>query len=77
MRVLVIEDEVHLAESIRQGLTVEGFTVDVVHDGVDGLWSATEHRYDAIVLDIMLPKLNGFACSSSCGPERCGRRCSC
>ena len=61
MRVLVIEDEVHLAESIRQGLTVEGFTVDVVHDGVDGLWSATEHRYDAIVLDIMLPKLSGFA----------------
>src|SRR5664279_1644419 len=61
MRVLVVEDEVHLAESIRQGLTVEGFNVDVAHDGVDGLWSATENRYDAIVLDIMLPRLNGYA----------------
>lgn len=61
MRVLVVEDEVHLAESIRQGLTVEGFNVDVVHNGVDGLWSGTENRYDAIVLDIMLPELNGYA----------------
>jgi two-component system OmpR family response regulator len=61
MRVLVVEDEVHLAESIRQGLAVEGFNVDVVHNGVDGLWSGTESRYDAIILDIMLPGLNGYA----------------
>jgi two-component system OmpR family response regulator len=63
MRVLVIEDEVSLAETIRDGLGREGFTVDLVHDGVDGLWSATESphgRYDVIVLDIMLPKLSGY-----------------
>jgi DNA-binding response OmpR family regulator len=39
----VVEDEALLAASIRQGLAVEGFTVDVAHDGVDGLWSATEN----------------------------------
>jgi two-component system OmpR family response regulator len=60
MHVLVVEDEPHLAESIRQGLAVEGFNVHVVDDGVEGLWSATENTYDAIVLDIMLPKLNGY-----------------
>ena len=60
MRVLVVEDEVLLAASIRQGLAVEGFTVDVARDGVDGLWSATENSYDVIVLDIMLPRLNGY-----------------
>jgi len=60
VRVLVVEDEVLLAASIRQGLAVEGFTVDVARDGVDGLWSATENSYDVIVLDIMLPRLNGY-----------------
>jgi DNA-binding response OmpR family regulator len=63
MRVLVVEDEVSLAETIRDGLGRDGFTVDLVHDGVEGLWSATESphgAYDAIVLDIMLPKLSGY-----------------
>jgi DNA-binding response OmpR family regulator len=63
MRVLVVEDEVSLAETIRDGLGAEGFTVDLMHDGVDGLWAATEAphgAYDAIMLDIMLPKLNGY-----------------
>ena len=60
MRVLVVEDEVLLAASIGQGLAVEGFTVDVATDGVDGLWSATENSYDVIVLDIMLPRLDGY-----------------
>ena len=63
MRVLVVEDEVSLAETIRDGLTGAGFAVDVVHDGVDGLWSASETphgAYDAIVLDIMLPRLSGY-----------------
>jgi two-component system, OmpR family, response regulator len=61
--VLVVEDEVGLAETIRDGLGQAGFAVDVVHDGVDGLWTATETphgAYDAIVLDIMLPKLSGY-----------------
>ena len=60
MRVLVVEDEVRLAEGIRRGLEAEGFAVDLAHDGVDGLWRAREHAYDAIVLDLMLPGLNGF-----------------
>ncbi|GAA4252186.1 response regulator transcription factor [Dactylosporangium darangshiense] len=63
MRVLVVEDEVNLAETIRDGLGVEGFTVDLVHTGVDGLWAATETpygAYDALILDIMLPGLSGY-----------------
>ncbi|MFG1609802.1 response regulator transcription factor [Actinoplanes sp. NPDC049265] len=63
MRVLVVEDEVELAETVRDGLTREGFTVDLAHDGVDGLWLASENphgRYDVMVLDIMLPKLSGY-----------------
>ncbi len=60
MRVLVVDDEVRLADAVRRGLAAEGFTVDVVHDGVEGLWSASERAYDVIVLDLMLPKLNGY-----------------
>jgi DNA-binding response OmpR family regulator len=60
VRVLVVEDEVRLASGIRAGLEAEGFAVDVAHDGTDGLWRAQEHDYDAIVLDIMLPGLNGY-----------------
>ena len=60
MRVLVVEDEVRLADVVRRGLVAEGFTVDVVHDGVEGLWSASERSYEVIVLDLMLPKLNGY-----------------
>ena len=60
MRVLVVEDERTLAEGLRKGLEAEGFATDVVHDGAEGLWMAREHPYDAIVLDIMLPKLNGY-----------------
>jgi DNA-binding response OmpR family regulator len=60
MRVLVIEDERALAEGLRAGLEAEGFAADVVHDGVEGLWMAREHPYDAIVLDLMLPGMNGY-----------------
>ncbi|GAB2777093.1 response regulator transcription factor [Nocardioides salsibiostraticola] len=60
MRVLVVEDEVRLADGLRRGLEAEGFAVDVVHDGVEGLWMAREESYDLILLDIMLPKMNGY-----------------
>jgi two-component system OmpR family response regulator len=60
VRVLVIEDEEGLAEGLRKGLEAEGFATDVAFTGTDGLWMAREHPYDAIVLDIMLPGLNGY-----------------
>jgi DNA-binding response OmpR family regulator len=60
MRVLVVEDEVHLAEAVTDGLRAEGFDVDAVHDGIDGLWRAREGSYDAIVLDVLLPGMNGY-----------------
>lgn len=60
MKLLVVEDEVKLARSLRDGLTADGFSVDVVHDGTEALWMAETNSYDAIVLDIMLPGTNGF-----------------
>jgi DNA-binding response OmpR family regulator len=60
MRVLVVEDDEHLADGLRRGLEVEGFATDVATDGDEGLFMAREHLYDAIVLDIMLPGLNGY-----------------
>jgi len=60
MRVLIVDDEMRLAESIRRYLTVEGFTADVAHNGVDGLWAASQTPYDVMILDIMLPRLNGY-----------------
>ncbi|HEV7721112.1 MAG TPA: response regulator transcription factor [Iamia sp.] len=60
MRVLVVEDEVALAASVKRGLEADGFAVDVAHDGVDGLWRAQETAYDVVVLDLMLPGMNGF-----------------
>ena len=60
MRILVVDDEERLANSIARGLEADGFAVDVVHDGIDGLWRAREGQYAAIVLDIMLPGMNGY-----------------
>jgi DNA-binding response OmpR family regulator len=60
VRVLVIEDEVALAEGVARGLTAEGFTVEVAHDGLVGLELARTAEFDLIVLDIMLPGMNGY-----------------
>jgi DNA-binding response OmpR family regulator len=60
VRVLLVEDEVGLADAVRRGLIAEGFGVDVVHDGRDGLRAGLERRHDAIVLDILLPGMNGY-----------------
>ena len=60
MRVLVVEDERLLAAGLRTGLEADGFAVDVAYTGTDGLWLARENSYDVIVLDIMLPGLNGY-----------------
>lgn len=60
MRILVVEDEHRLAGALKRGLQQEGYAVDIASEGKEGLWLATEQEYDAIVLDIMLPGLNGF-----------------
>lgn len=60
MKVLVIEDDVKTAAALQRGLEREGYRVEVAHDGLDGLWLATETGADAIVLDIMLPGMNGY-----------------
>jgi DNA-binding response OmpR family regulator len=58
--VLVVEDEARLAASLRAGLEAEGFAVDVAVDGGEALWFAEETSYDVILLDVMLPVLNGY-----------------
>jgi two-component system, OmpR family, response regulator len=60
VKVLVIEDDVKIAALLKRGLEQEGFAVELCGDGSDGLWRATEGRFDVIVLDILLPGLNGY-----------------
>ena len=60
MRVLVVEDETRMARLVKRGLEEEGHAVDVAGDGPEGLWLATENRYAAVVLDVMLPGFDGF-----------------
>jgi DNA-binding response OmpR family regulator len=60
VRVLVVEDERRMAAAIRRGLQAEGFAVDLAHNGEDGLHMARQGEYDALVLDLMLPKLSGY-----------------
>jgi two-component system, OmpR family, response regulator len=60
MRVLVVEDELRMASLIRRGLLEEGLAADVTAKGEDAVWMAQAHEYDAIVLDVMLPGMNGF-----------------
>lgn len=60
VRLLVAEDDVRMAGLLRRGLSEEGYAVDVVGDGAEAVWAATENPYDAVVLDVMLPSLDGF-----------------
>jgi DNA-binding response OmpR family regulator len=60
MRVLVIEDYTPVREAVSQGLAENGFAVDAAPDGEEGLWMAEQNPYDVIVLDLMLPKLDGL-----------------
>jgi two-component system OmpR family response regulator len=60
VKILLVDDDVALTAALARGLRAEGFTIDVEHDGIDGLWRCAESTYDAIVLDIMLPGRNGF-----------------
>lgn len=60
MKILVIEDELHLATYIKKGLASEGFVVTIEMDGLEGYYEASTGEYDAITLDIMLPSMNGY-----------------
>ena len=60
MKLLVVEDDAKIAAALARGLRAEGFTVDEARDGDDGLWMATESEYDLIILDLMLPRRDGF-----------------
>ncbi len=60
MRVLVVEDEVKMAGLLKRGLEEEGYAVDVARTGSDAVWAGSETPYDAVVLDVMLPDLDGF-----------------
>jgi two-component system OmpR family response regulator len=60
MRLLVVEDSTKMAGLLRRGLTEEGYAVDIARNGVDAVWLATEQSFDAIVLDIVLPDIDGF-----------------
>jgi two-component system OmpR family response regulator len=60
VRVLIVEDEVRMASLIRRGLAGEGLAADVAGSGEDALWMAPAHDYDVVVLDVMLPDLDGF-----------------
>ena len=75
MRVLVVEDDERMAGLLRRALEEDGYAVDLAHDGPEGLWMATENPYGAVVLDVMLPGLDGFEVCRRIGALRCGCRC--
>ncbi|WP_329474713.1 response regulator transcription factor [Kribbella sp. NBC_01510] len=70
MRALVVEDELRLAAGLRNGLEAEGYAVDVALTGTDGLWFAREYGYDVLVLDLMLPEIDGFEICATLRAER-------
>lgn len=59
MKLLLVDDDRKLAAAVRRGLVDEGYAVDVAHDGHDGVWMAEEGNYDLVVLDLMLPGMDG------------------
>ncbi len=61
VRILIVEDEIPMARSLMRGLEAEGYSVDVATDGEEGLARALTGTYDAVILDLMLPRLNGYA----------------
>ncbi|MBL8346335.1 MAG: heavy metal response regulator transcription factor [Rubrivivax sp.] len=70
MRILVVEDEVRLADYLRKGLSESGYVVDLAHDGIDGLHFAVEGSYDLVILDVMLPGKDGFEVLASLRSRR-------
>ena len=76
MRVLLVEDDDKLARAVARGLRHEGYTVDVAPDGDAALMNAAVYEYDAIVLDVMLPRRDGLEVCDALRERGCaGRRC--
>lgn len=71
MRLLLVEDEPAIADAVSRGLSAEGFVTEVAVNGIDGLWLAQENEYDVIILDIMLPGLNGYEICRQLRGEAC------
>jgi DNA-binding response OmpR family regulator len=59
VRLLLVDDDAHLADAVKRGLEADGYAVDVALDGAEGRWLALEHNYDAMILDVMLPGVAG------------------
>lgn len=77
MRILIVEDEVRLAEALAQIMAEQKYQVDQVHNGADGLDYALTAQYDVIVLDVMLPKLDGWRWPAASAPPTCPLPSSC
>ncbi|MFJ8488823.1 response regulator transcription factor [Streptomyces sp. NPDC094038] len=60
MRILVIDDDARLVALLKQGLRAEGYAVDAAHDGLEGIRRAADEAYDVIILDVMMPRMNGY-----------------
>lgn len=60
MKILIVEDERRLAQAIKEGLEEESYVVDVEYDGEDGYYTATAEEYDVMILDVMMPKMDGY-----------------
>jgi PleD family two-component response regulator len=76
MRILVVEDDKKIASFVINGLKQSGYAVDHASEGEDGLARAQTIAYDAVVVDLMLPKLEGLGLIQNCGREAAGCRCS-
>ena len=70
VRILIVEDDPLLARSLARGLGAEGYAVDLAADGADGLYLAQDKDYDAMILDVMLPGLNGYRVCAELQPGR-------
>ncbi len=66
MKILIVEDEAKTGGYLQQGLTEAGYVVDLMQDGVDGLHAALENQYDLLILDIMLPGIDGWQVLVAC-----------
>lgn len=74
MKILIIEDEVLLADSLKALLEKKGFDVECVYDGIDGAEYAQSGIYDLLILDVMIPGMDGYAVAKQVRAQRCGVR---